>query len=81
VIVAGEECIFSIQNNRTDASLDNVGVELDAAVIEEASEPVPVVQSIADGFGDRRFAGVLRDNLDEKGVGNRTMKRRPVASG
>ena len=57
VIVASEECIFSIQNNRADASLDNVGVELDAAVIEESSEPVPVVQGIADVFGDRRFAG------------------------
>src|SRR6516164_11647333 len=65
--MASEERIFSIQNNRADASLDNVGVELDAAVIEEASEPVPVVQGIADVFGDRRFAGDTCELLFEPG--------------
>jgi hypothetical protein len=35
--MASEECIFLIENNRANASLDNVGVELDAAVIEEAN--------------------------------------------
>jgi len=67
MIMASEERIFSIQNNRADASLDNVGIELDAAVIEEASEPVPVVQGIADVFGDRRFAGDMCELLFEPG--------------
>src|SRR5208283_2517325 len=79
VIVASEECIFSIQNNRTDASLDNVGVELDAAVIKEASEPVPVVQGIADVFGDRRLARDTCELLFEPDVRGRRGDDRSAA--
>ena len=31
---AGEECIFAIENDGTNVSFGNVGVELDAAVIK-----------------------------------------------
>ena len=33
-------------------SFDEVGIEFDAAVVEETGEPIPVMQGIADGFGD-----------------------------
>src|SRR6266404_6174475 len=33
LIVTGEECILAIEYNGTDASFDDVGVELDAAII------------------------------------------------
>ena len=55
LIMPGEERILAIKNNRADASFDNVGVELDSSVIEEAREPVPVVQGVADVLGDGRL--------------------------
>ena len=58
LIVAGEERVLSIEHNGTHTSLDDVGVEFDAAVFEEANEPVPMVQAVADGFGDD---GLRRD--------------------
>ena len=39
LIVAGEERVLSIEHNGTHTSLDDVGVEFDAAVFEEANEP------------------------------------------
>ena len=63
--MAGEECIFAIENNRPDATFDDVGVELDAAVVEETREPVPVVQAVADLLGDRRLGGDARELLLE----------------
>ena len=44
LIVASEQRIFTIENKRTNASFDDVGIELDAAVVEEAGESVPVVR-------------------------------------
>jgi hypothetical protein len=53
------------EHDRTNASLDNVGIKLDAAVIEKASEPVPVVQAITDGFCDQGFRrGAVSKNAD-----------------
>src|SRR6516225_2482067 len=52
LIMPGEECILSVENQRTDASLDNVGIKLDAAVVEEPREPVPMVQGVANVLGN-----------------------------
>jgi hypothetical protein len=30
-----------------------IGVDFDAAVVEEAHEPVPLVEAVADDLGDR----------------------------
>ena len=38
---AGEERVLAIERNGTDGALDDVGVDLDAAVIQEAGEPLP----------------------------------------
>ena len=57
LIVAGEQCILAIEHDRTDAAFDDVGIEFDAAVIEETDEPVPVIQAITALVGDRRLAG------------------------
>src|SRR5262249_15671057 len=40
---------------------DSIGVDLDAAVIEEAFEALPVVEAVADCDGDRRFGGSARE--------------------
>src|SRR6476620_9306293 len=58
LIVTGEERIFAIEDNGTDSSLDGIGIELDATVVEEAGEPVPMMQGVADGIGDD---GLARD--------------------
>ena len=58
LIVAGEERVLP-------TSLDDVGVEFDAAVFEEANEPVPMVQAVADGFGDD---GLRRDARELPGT-------------
>ena len=67
LIVACEERVFSIEHNGTHASLDDVGVELDATVFEEAGKPVPMVQSVADGFGDEGLRRDARELLFEPG--------------
>ena len=65
--MAGEECIFAIEHNRANAALDDVRVELDAAVVEESNEPVPVVQTIAEFVGKARLARDARQLLLEPG--------------
>lgn len=49
---AGEESVFAIQGNRPDRALDHVGVELNPAVVQEAQQPGPVLQRVADRLGD-----------------------------
>ena len=56
--MASEQRVFSIEHNRTDTSFHDVGVEFDAAVVEEANEPIPMVQAAADDFGNN---GLRRD--------------------
>src|SRR5262245_3114177 len=65
MVMAREECVLAIEDDRTDAALDDVGIELDAAVIEETCEPVPVVQAVADLLRDLRLGGDARELLLE----------------
>jgi hypothetical protein len=72
-IVAREERLLPIDPDWTDASFDNVSVELDAAVVEDAGEPVPMIQAVTDGFCDQGPAGDctvgVMTVLFERGVG------------
>ena len=52
-VVPGEECVLPCQCEGPDGALDGIGIDLDAPIIEEADEPFPVVEAIADGFGER----------------------------
>src|ERR1700687_5301054 len=56
LIMPREQRVLAVEDKRADASLDDVGVELDAAVVEEPREPVPVVQGVANVLRDRRLA-------------------------
>ena len=47
-IGAGEERVFSIQCNRPDAPLNDIGIDLDAPVVEEVGQTVPPRERIAD---------------------------------
>ena len=56
MIVTGEECVLAIEHDGADAALDNVGVELDAAIVQEAGKPVPVVEAATDLVGEVALA-------------------------
>lgn len=58
-IGAGEERILAIECDRPDGSLDDVVVDLDATVVEEAVEALPAREGIANG---RSELGLLTDD-------------------
>ena len=56
-IRTGEQMILAAECNGTDRTLDNVGVDLDAAVIEEQAEGGPAGKGIADAVGKNAARG------------------------
>jgi hypothetical protein len=44
LVMTSEERVLAIENNRVDAAFDDLGGELDAAVVEEWDKPFPVVR-------------------------------------
>lgn len=56
-LMPGEESILSGQADWPDGILDRVRVELKAPVFEEAGQPLPVIERVADVLGERRTAG------------------------
>jgi hypothetical protein len=40
-IGAGEQWILSIKGERTNGAFDDVGIDLDASVLDESAEPLP----------------------------------------
>lgn len=56
LIMPREQRILAVEDKRTDASLDDIIVELDAAVVEEPRQTIPVIQGVTDVLCDRRFA-------------------------
>ena len=59
---AGEERVLAIESDGPDRTLDRVGVDFDAAVVEEPREALPMRQRIADRLGELAFPadGVVR---------------------
>src|SRR5262245_47495913 len=66
--MAGEERVFAIEHDGTDASFDDVGVEFDAAIIEEPRQPFPMMQCVADGLCGFGFARKTRELVFEPGL-------------
>src|ERR1700682_2267989 len=56
-----KQSILSVERDRPDQSLDGVVVELDAAIVDEAGQPLPARQRVADGLG--KFA-LLTDQTE-----------------
>ena len=46
-VTACEQGIFSAQCNRPDGALDDIGVNLDAAIVQEPKETLPVARGVA----------------------------------
>ena len=64
--MTGKKSVFSRQRLGPHAPLDNVRIEIDAAVFEEARQAFPVLERIADGIGDGRFGRDAAELLFEE---------------
>ncbi|ESY17766.1 hypothetical protein X749_30655 [Mesorhizobium sp. LNJC391B00] len=51
-IGACKEGVLPIERDRTNGALDCIGVDLDAAVVEEAGQAFPARERIADCLGE-----------------------------
>src|SRR5678815_4024555 len=58
---AGEERILTIEGDGADGAFDDVGVDLDAAMVEESGEPFPSRERVADRLGE---LGLLADQAE-----------------
>lgn len=63
--MTGEESVFPGQADWPDGILDRVGVEFETPIFEEAGQPLPMIERIADILGERRTAGDHRQLLLE----------------
>ena len=48
---AGEQVVLPAECDGPHGALDGVGVQFDAAVVEEAGQAVPPGEGVADGLG------------------------------
>src|SRR4051812_48403643 len=48
----GEEGVLAGERERADRTLDDVGVDLDPAVVKEAAQPCPAGERVADRVGE-----------------------------
>lgn len=55
-IMTRNECVLPIEGNRADGPLDAILVDLDAAVGQEDTEPIPIFGDIGERFAERRLA-------------------------
>src|ERR1700675_4652648 len=61
LIVAGKKCVTAAEGNLPHSALDGIRIQLDAAVLEEMHQAVPVVEAVADRRGDLRLGGDARE--------------------
>lgn len=52
-VAAGEQVVLAAERDGKARAFDGIGVELDAAIIQESRHTMPVRESIADCFGQR----------------------------
>jgi hypothetical protein len=58
-VMAGEERVLAIEGDGPDQVFDPVAVDLDAAVVQEGLQPVPVVMDVGELFAQAGFGGDL----------------------
>lgn len=54
IIGAGEERVLPVKRKRADGALDRIAVQLDAAVVQEAGQPLATGERVADRLGKLR---------------------------
>ena len=67
-IGAGEECIFPIQGQRADGAFDGIGIDLDAAVVQEEANPGPAREGTTDRFSELGFLADEREFFPQPGL-------------
>jgi hypothetical protein len=78
VIMTREESILAGKGLRAHRTLDDVGVELDAAIVEKAGEAIPVPEAVADDPGHIRPGREPRELMLEEDL-ERSMSGRDLA--
>lgn len=61
LIRAREQRVLAIEGQRPDRPLDGVGVQLDAAIIQEQRQSGPAGQRVADGVGELALGADLTE--------------------
>ena len=56
-VAAREQVVLAAERHRADRAFNRIGVEFDAAIIQEARQTLPSRQRITDRFGERAAAG------------------------
>ena len=80
LVGAREQGILAVEGQRSDRPLNGVGIELDAAIVEEDAEPVPAAERVAYVVAalhlshDRQLL-LQRPNLRRPGILRRTSRR------
>ena len=49
---ASEKMVLAAERDRTDRTLDDIGVDVDAAVVKEAGKTIPARERVADCVGE-----------------------------
>jgi hypothetical protein len=49
-VAAGKQSILSVQSDAAQGALDGIGVDLDAAVVKKADQPIPMVEVISEAW-------------------------------
>jgi len=60
-VAAGEQMVLAPEGDGTDRALDRIGVEFDAAVVQEPGQGLPTGERITDRLGERAASGDLRE--------------------
>ena len=82
-VAAGEECVLPVQGDGTDRAFDRVGVDLDAAIVEEAAEVLSVARAVTHGLSTWRAAREAFKLLvepDAKRLDERLRSRLPICA-
>ena len=65
---AGKERVLAVEGERPDGALDDVGVDLDAAIVEEAAKAIPAREDVADGLRQLALLADERELLSQLGL-------------
>ena len=67
-IGTSEESVFSIERNGADRALDDIGVDLDTSVVDEARQSVPARERVADRLGQLGLLADQRELFSQPGL-------------
>jgi hypothetical protein len=60
-VAPGKEVVLAPERHGADRAFDRIGVELDAAILQEACQPIPSRERVAHRFGELGATGQQRE--------------------